>query len=255
MIKRYIPYALTVILCTLITSVAVYGGPKTPGKRPVIQSSKQTPEVRALAIGLENGLSDLEILDANLQSTGKLSLREFNFSKPITLPSISEELRFGIADGIDENGKTIFRLVASIEWNDSYKKMCLLFLPKSRVVDGENSATDYSIQLLDMSTDSFKLGHTQIINLTPYETKIRMGEHNASVAAGNDAQLPIVNELNSLNMTPVEVSYIKEGMERNAYQTKMRYLKNTRYIAIAYSDPENERVSIRFVKNSSRAFK
>ncbi|MGJ8653599.1 MAG: hypothetical protein ACSHX8_10035 [Opitutaceae bacterium] len=247
MIKRYTHYALTILLSLWITSGTAHGKLFASESKSI-----ESPKIRALAIGLEGGLKDLEILDANLKSSGKLSLRQFAFSKTFTCPIVDGEIRFGVPSGTSITGKKKFRQVASFKWKDSYEQVCLLFLPKSLMVDDSRSTIEYTIQLINMSTDSFELGHTKIVNLTPLNTIVNAGEHNATVAAWDRLDFPKIEKTTGVNMAQLDVSYIKEGTEHNAYQTRMRYQETTRYITIIYTDTEKDKVSVCIVKDFGR---
>lgn len=250
MIKHTHHFTLTLLLSLLITSGTAHAKWFGLKKSKTIESAP----IRAVAVGLEGELKVLELLDAELQSVGQLSLRKFAFSKEFTCPIVEGQLRFGAPDGVDKKGKPKFRLVASLDWQESDNEMCLLFLPKSLMVDGKQAATDYTIQLLDMGTDSFELGHTQFINLTSFETKVHVGEHTASLAAWDELTLPTISEVNDMNMAPMDVSYIEEGTEHKAFNNQLRILGNTRHIAFIYSDHKNDRVTVRILKDSGHLF-
>lgn len=235
MIKQYAQYALTMLLSLWITSVAAHGA--------------DTPSIKAVAIGLENGIKNLEILDAKLQSVGQLSLREFSYSKSFTGPIIKGQLLFGIADGLDEKGNPKFKQIASFDWNHANEQTALLFIPKSQMKGSNQSTAEYIVQALDMSPEVFKPGHTRIINITPYKTSVHAGEHISSVAAWERAMMPKVKDLNHMNMAQIDITYFEEGTENNVYQTRMRYLDRIRYTVVIYSDLENKRITSRILKD------
>ncbi|MDP4645217.1 MAG: hypothetical protein NWS71_12315 [Opitutales bacterium] len=236
MIKQYAQYALTILISLWFTSVTAHG-------------AQESPPIKVLAIGLENGIKKLEILDAKLQSVGQLSLREFSYSKAFTGPIVEGKLLFGIADGLDKRGKPKFKQIASFEWNDSNEKTALLFIPKSLMAGSNQSTAEYIIQALDMNPVSYKLGHTRIINMTPHATLVRAGEHSISVAAWDRAEMPKVTDLNNMNMAQIDITYFEEGTENNVYQTRMRYLDRIRYTIVIYSDLKNERITSRIIKD------
>lgn len=245
MIKRTIHTALAIILTLCITSGTAHGkwfGSGTP-------TDLESPQMRALAIGLENGLKTLDILDENHQSVGKLSLRQFAFSKTFTCPIVEGQLRFGVPDGMDDDGNPHFKLVASFDWKESTQQVCLLFLPRSLNIDGAQSTADYTIQLIDMSAESFELGHTQVINLTSFNAIVRVEEHSATVAPWDRTQFSKIEESTGVNMAQFEVSYLEDGTEHNAYQARIRYLDRIRYIAFIYTDTKRERIAVRIVKD------
>lgn len=250
MVKRYTHYALTILLSLWITSGTLHAKWFGLSKSADLQS----PEIRALAIGLEDGLKDLEILDANLNSVGKLTLRQFTFSKAFTAPIIDGQLRFGAPDGVDKRGKPKFKLIASFDWKESYKQECLLFLPKSIMIDGAQGKAEYIIKHMDLSKRSFKQGETQIINLTPYKTIVKAGEHNVTVAPWDRSICSEIKDLSGVKMAQFEVSYLKEGTQHNTSQTRLRYLNTVRYITFIYVDAKREKVSVSIIKDFGNLF-
>ena len=239
MVKRYSYYALTILLSICATSTV---------------SAKDTPELRALAIGLENNLKTLEILDTELQPVDKLSLRPFAFSKSFTCPIIEGRLIFGIADGVDEAGNPKYKQIASFEWEESYEQVCLLFLPKSLMPDDNPDVAEYTVQVLDMNTKVFKMGHSKIVNLTPLETVVQVGEHEASIAAWDRAEFSKVEELTGVNMANISVSYLEKDTKHVAYQSRIRYSDDMRSVMIVYTDSRSERTMVRIIKDTGRLF-
>ncbi|MGJ8650198.1 MAG: hypothetical protein ACSHX4_07555 [Opitutaceae bacterium] len=236
MIKQYAQYALTILLSLWFTSVAAHG-------------AQESPRIKALAIGLENGIKKLEILDAKLQSVGQLSLREFNYSKAFSGPIVEGKLLFGIADGLDKRGKPKFKQIASFDWNDSNEKTALLFIPKSLMEGSDQSTAKYIVQALDMNTDTYKLGHTRIINITPHAALVSAGEHSIPVAAWGRAEMSKVKDINEMNMAQTDIIYFEDGTENSVFQTRMRYLDRIRYTIVIYSDLKNKRITSRIIKD------
>jgi len=215
----------------------------------------QSAPLRALSVGYEQELRDLVILDANMQSSGQLSLRRFRFSKMFKCPIVDGQLVFGISDGINEKGTPQFREVASVEWKHSYGNSCLLFLPKSLKGETTPGSSEYSIQIVDMKTNSFKPGHIKIINTTPWRTMVRAGEHEKGIAAWEVAELSKIEEIGPSRMTQLIVSYTKEDSQYHAHQSRIRYLESTRYFVLIYTDMKTKRVTARLVKDSGSLFK
>lgn len=220
-----------------------------------MELDQSSPQLRALAVGYEQNLKTLEILDADMQSVGKLPLRKFNFSKTFTCPIVERRLIFGIANGKDEAGKLKYKQVASIDWENNYERSCLLFIPKSIQGDTEQGGLEYTIQVMDMNADSFKPGVIKTINLTPWEMLVNVGEHEEILAPWNQTVFSKIEELDKMNMAQIEISYIKKGTSYNAFQSRMRYLPGTRYIILTYSDIDNDQVAVSVVKDSGSVFR
>jgi hypothetical protein len=247
MIKRYTHFALTAVLSLWITTATAQSQTAPESE------SVEVPRLRALTIGLENNLTTLEILDGSLQSIGQLALREQAFSEEFTSPIVEGKLIFGVPNGTDEEGKPLFRQVASVKWNRSMRQTCLIFVPKSLVGKSQN-ANDYGIQLLDMSPSAFKFGHTKILNFTPLNTMVRMGEHKEKVAAWGSANLSKINDVTELNMAQIEVYYIFNDKVHTAHQTRIRYLDRVRYITLIYPDIQNKRIAVNIIKDFGKLY-
>lgn len=251
MIKRYTHYALTVILSLWITTVEAQ--PPTPAQSPAQSDSQQIQRLRALAIGIENELKDLEILDATMQSVGQLSLRKLSFSEEFSCPLVEGKLIFGVPNGTDEEGLPLFKPVASVKWDPSVRQTCLIFIPKS-LAGKSQSSQEYGVQVMDMSPSAFKIGHTKILNFTPLNTMVRMGEHKEKVGAWEKADLSKITDVTDLNMAQVEVYYEHNNKIHTAHQTRIRYLDRVRYITLIYPDIVNKRVSVNIIKDYGKLY-
>lgn len=247
MIKRYTHFALTAVLSLWITTA------KAQSQTPSQSDSAEVPRLRALTVGFENNLRTLEILDASMQSIGQLTLRELAFSEEFTSPIVEGKLIFGVPNGFDEEGKPLFKPVASVKWNNSMRQTCLIFLPKS-LVGKSQSTQEYGIQLMDMSPSKFKFGHTKILNFTPLNTMIRMGEHREKVAAWGSADLSKINDVTDLNMAQIEIYYMHNDKVHTAHQTRIRYLDRVRYITLIYPDLQNKRIAVNIIKDFGKLY-
>ncbi|MGJ8653598.1 MAG: hypothetical protein ACSHX8_10030 [Opitutaceae bacterium] len=245
MFKQYITYTLTVFLGIFAITATAHS---QATEIPLEATATKAPKLRALTIGYENDLKELELLDANLQSVGKLSLRQFTFSKGFTCPIVAGKLTFGVPNGTDEQGLPLFKPVASVQWKDSYQQVCLVFIPKS-LAGKRNINAEYAVQVLDMSTREFKLGHTKVINLTPLDAMVGIGEHKASLKPWSQNDISKVTELTGVKMAQISVFYKYNDKIHNAEQTRFRYLEDARFITLIYPDAKNKRIAVKVVKD------
>lgn len=250
MFKQYITYMLTVFIILFGITTAAHSQ-TTPSES--IEASTTGPKLRALSLGYQDGLKNLEILDATLQSVGKLSLRQFTFSKEFTCPVVNGKLTFGVPNGTDENGNPLFKPVASVKWKNSYKEICLIFIPKS-LIGKSGSTAQYAVQVMDMSTRGFEVGHTKTINFTPFDAMVRIGEHQAVVKPWAKSEFPIVTEFKDVKMAQISVMYKYKDEIYNATQTRYRYLESARYITLIYPDLKNKTVGVKTVKDFGNLF-
>lgn len=245
MYKRYVHLALTIAMGMGFSSATVNGE----------SSSARTPEIRALAIGLQDDLKQLEILDASMQSVGQLSLRPFAFSKGFTCPIVGGQLLFGVSAGTDKDGNPLFEQIATYDWENGDEQVCLLFLPRSLVEAEAQSSQKYTIERIDMSTKSFESGHSKIINLTPLDTLVRAGEHEIAVEPWDRAEISKIEELTGIKMAQITISYFKEDTEQVAYQSRVRYTESARTLILIYTDSRNGRTTTRIISDSGRLFR
>lgn len=212
-----------------------------------------TSPLRALAVGFSQDLKQLEILDANQKSVGKLSLRLRRYSQEFQCPIVNEHLVFGVEDGVDEFGNKKYRPVSAVKWNPSYQKTCLIFIPQE--FQGNNAGKEpYKIVTMNMDPKTFRPGHTRVANFSPAQTLFRIGEHKQVVESGQIATIEKVNELKRMNMAQVEVYYSFEGKANNILQTRVRYLDQTRYFAIIYPDFLHRKIRVAIAKDYGNLF-
>ncbi|MGJ8640108.1 MAG: hypothetical protein ACSHYA_12030 [Opitutaceae bacterium] len=243
-------HLLTAFFGLLIATMATHAQP-VPAV-PIEPVSTKTPPLRALTIGILDDLRNLEILDANMQPAGRLSLREFSFSSAFRCPIVDGRLIFGTQNGTNEEGVPVYKPVAAIKWDSSLKQSCLIFIPAN--LRGDKSGAKYVIQNLDMSPAKFKPGHTKVLNFTPVDTVTMMGEHKVSTSKWGTSSMPTVKDVTSLNMTQMGVYYKHKDRVHNPYQTQIRYLDQTRYLTIIYPNIENKRIEVRVVKDYGKLY-
>lgn len=245
MIKSYITYTLTAFLSLFILSSAAHSQSTT-------SDEVSGTQLRAIAIGLQNNLRELHLLDSSMQSTGKLSLRKLAFSREFTSPIVEGQLIFGIPNGVDEDGEPLYKPVASVPWKASNRQACLFFIPKSLV--GKNQGTkEYAIQVLDMSR-KFKPGHTVVMNFTPLDTMVRMGEHKTVIKGWAKDSFSEVADVDEMNMAQIQVYYKHNNTVYNPFNAPIRYLGNIRYITLIYPDIKNRRMAVNIVKDYGKLY-
>jgi hypothetical protein len=216
--------------------------------------SSQTPTLRALAVGFEDGLRVLEILDSNLKSTGQLRLNLRSYSAEFTCPIIDGKVIFGIENGKNAEGQTIYKPVGTVAWNPDFKKVCLVFIPKSFTGGSDTARAVYDIKAMDMSERDFALGSTKVVNLSPVKAYLRLGEHKKVIERGESIVIPKVEEVSDANMTQLNVYYLADGAPQNVMQTRIRYLKRIRYVIVLYPDFENKRLGVSSILDSGNLF-
>lgn len=252
MFNQYLTYTLTVFISLFAILATAHS------QQPSVTSSADRVKevvglkLTSIAIGLENDLKKLEILDAMGQSVGQIGLRKFAFSREFTCPVVEGKLIFGVPNGFDEEGKPLYKVVASKNWQQSNKQACLIFIPKS-LVGNRAGSNEYLIQTLDMS-QKFQLGHTKVINFTPFETMVRLGEYKKTIKPWSQSDVSEIKQLTGVKMAQISVLYNYNGELKNVRQSRFRYLEDTRYITFIYPDIKNKRVAVNVVKDFGNLF-
>ena len=212
-----------------------------------------SPKIRALAVGFENDLRNLHLLDADGGSAGTIRLMLLSYSRPFEAPINKGLITFGVEDGVDANGITQYRPVASVAWAPEDEKLALIFIPRN--FRGQaNDDEAYFIRKMNMSANSFALGSTTVLNLSSAVSYVTIGEHEKTIQPHQEVTISEVNDVLSANMVGLKVAYRAEEEIHTIKQTRIRYLKRLRYLIILYSDIEKRRVELALVSDSGRLF-
>ncbi len=238
-----------ITLCCIICPIfSAYGqGLDRPG------ASRSTPPIRAMAVGLEGDLRVLEILDANLDSIGRLRLGIRSYSSQFTCPIVDGKIVFGIKGGFDEEGKQLYKPIASTVWKPEYKKICLVFIPKS-FTGNQDMDVPYLVRVMDMGDKNYELGTTKVINFSPVTAYVQFGEHKEILERGKTALIPKIEKIRGANMAQLNVYFLRDDKPQTVMQTRMRYLERIRYLIVVYPDFVNKRLGVSTINDYGNLF-
>ena len=205
-----------------------------------------------IAVDLIPGLEKLYLLDPLKQPLGEFKMRALMYGRPFTCTSFDGMLYFGIADGIDANGKPKYKPVATASVPVQIGRLSLIFVPSDVLTGRSDGQIHYQVQVFDSSLEAFPLASTHVINLLPTQMVLKIGEEKRAVPGGQSILIDDVSSLDSFNMADVSFFY-RAGEKWNILkQSKIRYLPSIRYTAVAYFNTRVRKPTIVFVRDGGR---
>ncbi len=160
------------------------------------------------------------------------------YSDEIEANVSGEKLTFALPE-TGENGETIYRTIGEGKL-PSGNRLAAIFIPSGK------KDVPYRVLVLDETEQNFPLGSTIIVNLSPEDTRITLGEHEKIIKPGKVEKLPIATRVNDLNQATVRI-YVPVDTQkkwRPVSSTTWRALPNLRNLAIAYQNPRTGRTSV-----------
>lgn len=216
---------------------------------PVVESH----EIRALAVGIEDDLRGLHILDASNQSVGTIRLRERSFSKGFTCPIIEGQIHLGVEAGVNEANEPIYSRIASVPWEVSFKKVAMVFIPNSFIADPKITQA-YVIKPMDMGGDRYESGTTKVVNFAPVTAYVSFGEHREAIERGQIKVLPKIEQVLPGNMAQLNVYHLIDEKPVTVSEGRMRYLERIRYLIVLYPDYVNRKMGVASIVDKGNLF-
>ncbi|MGJ8725929.1 MAG: hypothetical protein ACSHYB_15350 [Roseibacillus sp.] len=160
------------------------------------------------------------------------------YSDEIPAQVVGDKLTFAIPSD-SPTGETSYRTIG-VGKLPSGNRLAAIFIPSG------NKEMPYRVLVIDESEQNFPMGSTMIVNLSPENTRITLGEHDKTVAPGKIQKFPIATKVNDLNQATARIYVPIEGERkwRAVSSTTWRALPNLRNLAIAYKNTRNGRTSI-----------
>jgi hypothetical protein len=213
----------------------------------------ESQEIRALAVGIEDNLRVLHILDASNQSVGTIRLRERSYSNPFTCPIIEGQIHLGVEAGVNEANEPIYSRVATVPWKSSFTKVAMVFIPKSFIADPKVTQA-YVIKPMDMSEDGYESGTTKVVNFAPVTAYVSFGEHREAVERGQMKVLPKIEQVFPGNMAQLNVYHLIDEKPVIVTETRMRYLERIRYLIVLYPDFVHRKMGVASIVDKGNLF-
>lgn len=124
------------------------------------------------------------------------------------------------------------QLLGSARIPSTMKRAIALVFPRAA-----GSKQRYNILLFDDSTARFPKGASRLINATPTELAIKVGEHKLGVKPGKTILVPPVTRKDAFNMAQTSVFYHKGDAWIPFVERKLKYVDTYRRIFIAHVTP------------------
>ncbi|WP_309396444.1 hypothetical protein [Cerasicoccus maritimus] len=205
-----------------------------------------------MAVAMIPGLEELHILDPLKQPVGKIRVRPLLYGRPFLCTSFDGSIYLGTEDGVDESGQKKYKIVATAKAPASIQQAAIILAPQN-ILTGQNIAEDYySARVIDNSLRAFPLSNTLVINLLPTQMVLKIGEEKRSVASHSAVMISEISSLDKFNMADVSFFYQTTDKWNILKQSKIRYLPNIRYTAVAYFDMRVQKPTIVFVRDGGK---
>lgn len=233
--------------------------PDLPGLRAATSAKGETNSwqqrevtASAMAVALVPGLDELYLLDPLNRPLDKIRIRELLYGRPFVCTSFDGIAYFGIEDGVDELGQPKYKAIASTTVPSNVDKAGIIFVPNQILTGNTEDENNYLVRVFDNGLKAFPPASTFVINLLPTQIVMKIGDNKRVVSHGNVVLIDKVGQLDDYNMADVSFFY-QRGDEWNILkQSKIRYLPNLRYTAVAYFDMRARRPTIVFVRDSGQ---
>ncbi|WP_309380793.1 hypothetical protein [Cerasicoccus frondis] len=205
-----------------------------------------------MAVALIPGTEELYLLNPEQQPIGKVRIRPLLYGRPFPCTSFDGRIYLGIEDGVNAEGQKKYKTVASATTPQGIRQAAIILAPQN-ILTGSNASNDhYSTRVIDNSLQAFPLSSTLVINLLPTQMVLKIGEEKRSVATHAAVLIDEIGSLDDFNMADVSFFYQTADKWNILKQSKIRYLPNIRYTAVAYFDMQVQKPTIVFVRDGGK---
>jgi hypothetical protein len=105
----------------------------------------------------------------------------------------------------------------------------------------------YRMVLLDDSPRAFPPGESRVVNMTPVDFALEVGEHKVGLAAGKITRVPPVTRVNEFNQAQTNF-YFRRGETWEPFtERQMQYLDEMRRLFLIYATPGAVQPEVRTV--------
>jgi len=117
------------------------------------------------------------------------------------------------------------------------------------VVAAPGATPPYRMMLIDDSARAFPLGESRVVNLTPVDFAMEVGEHKIGLASGKVTRVPPVVKVNEFNQAQTNF-FFRKGESWEAFtERQMQYLDSIRRIFLIYSSPGAVQPEVRTISD------
>jgi hypothetical protein len=163
-------------------------------------------------------------------AVGKLNLAVEGLGDPQPVTPVNGSLVIYTSDQVDpSNPKASLAATAPIP--AGARRLIAL------IVAAPGATPPYRMMLIDDSAKGFPTGESRVVNLTPVDFALEVGEHKIGLASGKVTRVPPVKSVNEFNQAQTNFFY-RRGEAWEAFsERQMQYLDEMRRIFLIYSTP------------------
>lgn len=135
------------------------------------------------------------------------------------------------------DGEPVYDVIAQGRTTTGDRQVAI-FVPSGKTPD------IYQVLILDEGEKAFPLGSTRVVNISPKETRITIGEQDRIIKPGTVEEIPMATQVNELNQATVRIFTPMEDKWRPISSVVWKMLPKLRNFAIAYQNPKTGRPSV-----------
>jgi hypothetical protein len=117
------------------------------------------------------------------------------------------------------------------------------------VVAVPGATPPYRMMLIEDSARAFPLGEARVVNLTPVDFAMEVGEHKIGLASGKVTRVPPVLKVNEFNQAQTNFFYRKGETWEAFTERQMQYLDSIRRVFLIYSSPGAVQPEVRTISD------
>ena len=202
---------------------------------PTLAQDPPTATIRVLCFERDpSGLSKLSVVTPEKKFEEILFPESFP-SRPVKVPLIEGKVFFY------NPSKTEGSPVANAIIPRGMKEAFVMFFPAPETEDGPL----YSTVVLNADTDSIPKGGALVMNISPEDLRVIIGEHRLLLKAGKTAAVRRPTKRNDYNMASMIFMRMESDEWKVQAETAVRFPGTQQQFFVAFPDPNRNRIKIR----------
>lgn len=161
----------------------------------------------------------------------KLDLATEGFGEPQAASVIDGSLSFFTSQTVDPKNPAA-TLAATVKVPPTVTSMIVLVVPGPK-----DAKPPYRMLVLDDSLKAFPKGESRVVNLTPVEFAMEVGEHKLKIIPGQITPVPKITKVDEFNQAQTNF-YFKQGTSWAVFaERQMQYIDRLRRVFLIYTTP------------------
>mgnify|MGYP000114927782 CR=1 FL=1 len=228
--------ALLLIAITSLTSTAVAQNSN---------SNRKVIEARTLCYARSADVTQIYIQGAKKKEVVEIFLPKESISRRFKCVVQNDKAVFYKNGKAGEDGKPEIIPLAVARVPANQTKVLFYFIPNKA-----GSKLPYSVKTFADDYETFPLGYTRVINLTPTPTRFIIGEHKAVVKEGKMQDFPLVKKKDNFNMGVFRYDQRNKAKQWVTIRNRTaKYTKGKRLLIIACYNERLKRPDVRIYKD------